>query len=229
MTPDGQNVTAEPHCVCSRSSPRWYADAVRAIGYIRVSAVGGRSGPEYHTLDVQRASIERVCASRGYDLVDVYVEENRSGADRTRPQFREAMQRILDGEADAMAVWKVSRFSRSWAQAAEDTEALLAGCCSVYTGTVLLMERSLPPRRVERSSAGKDLLSGEEGFDTTTSGGRLLLRAAGLPALALDWAELDEEARLVALRGGLERVVIGPGRRGGDPVDRLTVRWLDDD
>lgn len=55
------------------------------------------------------------------------------------------------------------------------------------------------------------------------------VRAAGLPALALDWAELDEEARLVALRGGLERVVIGPGRRGGDPVDRLTVRWLDDD
>lgn len=34
------------------------------------------------------------------------------------------MRRVLAGEADAVAVWRVSRFSRSWAQAAEDTERL---------------------------------------------------------------------------------------------------------
>jgi DNA invertase Pin-like site-specific DNA recombinase len=122
----------------------------RAIGYIRVSAVGGRAGPEYHTLDIQRASIERVCRERGFELTDVLTDENRSGKGRRRPRFQEAMQRTLAGDADAIAVWKVSRFSRNWADAAADTE--------------LLLENS------------KDLISGEEGFDTTTTGGRALLR-----------------------------------------------------
>lgn len=122
----------------------------RAIGYIRVSSVGGRAGPEYHTLDIQRASIERVCAARGFELLDVLTDENRSGKSRKRPRFQEAMERTLGGEADAIAVWKVSRFSRNWAEAAADTELLLEN--------------------------GKDLVSGEEGFDTTTTGGRALLR-----------------------------------------------------
>ena len=122
----------------------------RAIGYIRVSDVGGRAGPGYHTLEIQRASIERVCRARGYELVDVVTEENLSGRSRAvRRLFLDILDRVLDGEAEAVAVWKVSRFSRSWAEAGQDTEALL--------------------------DADKDLLS-EEGFDTTTAGGRLLMR-----------------------------------------------------
>jgi DNA invertase Pin-like site-specific DNA recombinase len=126
----------------------------RAIGYIRVSDRGGRAGPEYHTLDIQRQSIERVCEFRGYELLDTYTEENKSGKDATRPLFQEAMTRIVDDhEADALAVWKVSRFSRSWTQAARDTERLL-----------------------ERKPNPADLLSGEEGFDTATIGGKMLMR-----------------------------------------------------
>jgi DNA invertase Pin-like site-specific DNA recombinase len=121
----------------------------RAIGYMRVSSVGGRSGPEYHTLDIQRASIERTARSNGYDLVDVLTDEDQSGRSRIRPQFGIAMARILAGDADAIIVWKVSRFSRNWREAAEDVELLL--------------------------NHDKDLLS-EEGFDTASTGGRLLLR-----------------------------------------------------
>ena len=121
----------------------------RAIGYIRVSSVGGRSGPEYHTLQIQQASIERVAKFHQYDLVDVLTDEDQSGKTRNRPQFQIAMQRVLAGDADALIVWKVSRFSRNWREAAEDVETLL--------------------------EANKDLLS-EEGFDTKTTGGRLLLR-----------------------------------------------------
>jgi DNA invertase Pin-like site-specific DNA recombinase len=124
-------------------------DAKRAIGYIRVSSVGGRSGPGYHTLEIQRQSIERTATFQRYDLVDVLTDEDQSGKTRQRPMFQEAMRRVLAGEADALIVWKVSRFSRNWREAAEDVEALL--------------------------EAGKDLLS-EEGFDTATAGGRLLLR-----------------------------------------------------
>jgi hypothetical protein len=68
------------------SSPR------RALGYVRVSELGGRSGPELHTIDVQRAAIERAAIERaalggGLELVDVLVEVNRSGADADRPLF----------------------------------------------------------------------------------------------------------------------------------------------
>lgn len=57
----------------------------RAIGYVRVSSVGGRAGPEYHTLEDQRRSIERVCEARGYELVDVLTDENRSGSRASVP------------------------------------------------------------------------------------------------------------------------------------------------
>lgn len=121
----------------------------RAIGYRRVSSVGGRSGPEYHTLEIQQASIERVAAFHRYELIDTLTDEDRSGGNRNRPEFQQAMSRVLAGEADALIVWKVSRFSRNWREAAEDVQRLLDN--------------------------GKDLLS-EEGFDTKTTGGRLLLR-----------------------------------------------------
>jgi len=81
----------------------------RAIGYIRISSVGGRSGPEYHTLAIQRASIERTGRNHGYELVDVLRDEDQSGGSRNRPQFGIAMQRILAGEADAIIVSKAGR------------------------------------------------------------------------------------------------------------------------
>lgn len=163
----------------------------KAIGYIRVSDKGGRAGPEYHTLDIQRASIEKVCEFRGYDLIDVYIEENKSGKDATRPKFRKAMSRILDDhEADALAVWKVSRFSRSWSQAAKDVEDLL-----------------------ERKPKPADLLSGEEGFDTATIGGKMLMRILFVVAawehdtLTEQWANLKE--RLIARGSHIGRNPVG--------------------
>ena len=64
----------------------------------------------------------------------------------TGRNFGTAMNRILAGDADAISVWKVSRFSGNWREAAEDVELLL--------------------------DHDKDLLS-EEGFDTASTGGRL--------------------------------------------------------
>lgn len=61
---------------------------LKAIGYVRVSAVGGRAGAEYHTLELQRASIEKACRDRGYELVDVLTDENKSAASRKRPRVQ---------------------------------------------------------------------------------------------------------------------------------------------
>ncbi|MGO9752127.1 MAG: recombinase family protein [Solirubrobacteraceae bacterium] len=96
----------------------------RALGYIRVPSVGGRSSPEYHTLQIQRVSIQRTVRNDGYELVDVLSDEDQSCSSRTRPQVGIAMRRILAGEADAIIVWKLSRFSRNRWEAAEDPEPL---------------------------------------------------------------------------------------------------------
>lgn len=191
----------------------------KAIGYIRVSDKGGRAGPEYHTLAIQEESIRRVCRERGYDLLEpIYIEENKSGKDATRPKFREAMSRILDDhEADALAVWKVSRFSRSWSQAAIDVESLL-----------------------NRKPSAADLLSGEEGFDTTTIGGKMLMRILFVVAawehdmLTEQWANLKE--RLIA-RGshigrnpfGYLRVSLRPDPAKPYQIDPDTAAGLLDD
>ena len=110
------------------------------LATFRVSEMGGRSGPELHTLDVQRASIERAAAARGWELVDVATELNRSGADRSRPQFRAALERFTSREVDAMVVWRVSRFARDLTQARVDIDAIL--------------------------EAGADPVAGDEPFDT---------------------------------------------------------------
>jgi hypothetical protein len=60
-----------------------------------VSAVGGRAGAEYHTREFQEASIEKVCSDRGYELIEIVTDENQSGVSRKRPQFNEAMRRVL--------------------------------------------------------------------------------------------------------------------------------------
>jgi hypothetical protein len=95
-----------------------------AIGYIRVLSVGGRSRPDYHTLDIQRASIERTARSNGYGLVDVHTDQDQSGRSRNRPQFGIAMDRILAGDADAIIVWNDSRLSRNRREADDDVKRL---------------------------------------------------------------------------------------------------------
>lgn len=90
-----------------------------------------------------------MCADRGWELVEIIIDENRSGADRTRPGFRRAMQMIERREVDALAVWKVSRFARSLSQAATDIEKL--------------------------READADLAAGEEHFDTSSAEGELML------------------------------------------------------
>ena len=67
----------------------------RAIGYVRVSSVGGRSGPEYRTLQIQRSSIQRTARNNSYELVDVLRDEDQSCSSRNRPQLGIAMARIL--------------------------------------------------------------------------------------------------------------------------------------
>ena len=85
-----------------------------AIGDGRVSSVGERSGPEYHMLEIRRASVQRTAPNGGYELVDVLTDDDQSGGSRIRPQLGIAMARILAGEADAIILVRASRFFGGW-------------------------------------------------------------------------------------------------------------------
>ena len=86
---------------------------MNAIGYIRVSRVGGREGDSFLSPELQRLSIERVCAREGFALLDTVTELDRSGGDAGRPLWNSCVERIERGEAQALVVWNLDRFSRS--------------------------------------------------------------------------------------------------------------------
>ena len=58
--------------------------AAKAIGYIRVSRVGGREGDSFLSPALQRQSIERVCQREGLELVDVRVPPSEARAHARR-------------------------------------------------------------------------------------------------------------------------------------------------
>ena len=86
---------------------------MKALGYVRVSRVGGRGGDSFLSPELQRESIERVCQRERLELVDVVEELDKGGGDAARPLWNECIERIERGEARALVVWNLSRFARS--------------------------------------------------------------------------------------------------------------------
>ncbi len=86
------------------------ADQLRALGYIRVSTdeqVGSGLG-----LDAQRRVLQAEAERRGW-LLEVVVEEGRSGKDLNRPALVAALERLDRRQADVLVVAKLDRLSRS--------------------------------------------------------------------------------------------------------------------
>src|SRR5262245_26604014 len=87
---------ASPAMIRFRASARQYSTQGRtmakAIGYVRVSRVGGRSGDSFISPELQTQSIERVCQREGLTLVDVVEELDASGGDATRPLWNECLE-----------------------------------------------------------------------------------------------------------------------------------------
>jgi DNA invertase Pin-like site-specific DNA recombinase len=92
------------------------------IGYVRVS-----TADQVDTgvgLEAQREALTTAAAQRGWELVDVIADEGESGgkSHEKRPGLCEAIARIEAGEADALAVAKLDRLSRSVRDLAELAE-----------------------------------------------------------------------------------------------------------
>jgi len=96
----------------------------RMDGYVRVSAVMGRSGDAYISPDVQRESIQRWADYKGVEIAEWHVDEDESGGTQDRPGLVRAMDRIEAGDTDGIVVARLNRFARNVAGAIGDIERI---------------------------------------------------------------------------------------------------------
>lgn len=85
-------------------------DGNRAVVYIRVS-----TDEQSASIEAQRETCQRIAATRGYDVVTEFVDENVSGAiaiDK-RPALKRALKALADDQADRLIVAKLDRLARN--------------------------------------------------------------------------------------------------------------------
>ena len=84
-----------------------------AVGYVRVSRVGGRGGDSFLSPDLQREEIARAAAREGLEVAEIIEELDASGGDSKRPGWNRALELVERGGATAVVVYNISRASRS--------------------------------------------------------------------------------------------------------------------
>jgi DNA invertase Pin-like site-specific DNA recombinase len=85
---------------------------VKVIGYVRVSDVADRAGERFISVAEQREAIQRFVTAKGYELVDIVEDLNESGGTLDRPGLKRVLERLDQGEAEAIAAPYLSRLSR---------------------------------------------------------------------------------------------------------------------
>lgn len=152
----------------------------RAIGYVRVSRVGGRAGESFIAPDVQRETIAAKASSSGLELVGLQEDLDQTGRNFARPGFEAAVAAIEAGEASAIIVAKLTRFSRG-----------------SLTSTLRAIERI--------EAAGGRLIACDLDVDTSTPAGRLTRNV--LASIAEFESELIRENWTTARAAAIERGV----------------------
>ncbi|EKE06261.1 MAG: recombinase [uncultured bacterium] len=83
----------------------------KAFGYIRVSTVG--QAEEGFSLDHQKEAIKDYCRTREMQLLQVFVDEGKSGRTVNRPEFQEMLKQIKEKGIDCVLIYKIDRFARN--------------------------------------------------------------------------------------------------------------------
>lgn len=161
---------------------------LKAVAYVRVSTA--EQAREGWSLRVQRKRVRAYCDARGWRLAKVYADEGVSSAAR-RPAFDAMVDDVLANGVDVIVAMKLDRLGRS-----------AAGLLALY-------------ERLE--SKGVNIVTIEDGIDTSTANGRLMRTI--LAALA----EWERDVIRDRTRNGV-RAAMDDGRRIGQPPFGYAVR-----
>lgn len=112
----------------------------RVVAYVRVSALAGRGGDDFHSPDVQLAAIRRTTA--GMREVAVVDDIDRTGRHFSREGIDRIRRMALARQIDALAVYDVSRLGRNVRESlvflawlADQGVTVLSACEQVDTST----------------------------------------------------------------------------------------------
>lgn len=133
----------------------------RLVAYVRVSRVGDRD--ELRSPDMQERAIRAYCEAHGFEVVEVVVDLDSSGAKVGRKKLRAILDRIVSREIDGIAVYNLDRLSRL---APKDRGAMLD--------------------EIEQDGVRGVIASSTEGHDWSTPEGRFV-REIFLSVARLEW------------------------------------------
>jgi DNA invertase Pin-like site-specific DNA recombinase len=97
----------------TKRAGRTQVRAARAIGYVRVSRVGGRGGESFISPELQRETIAAKAQAGGLEVVELVEDMDESGGKFDRPGFARALEAVERGEVSVIVVARLSRFARS--------------------------------------------------------------------------------------------------------------------
>lgn len=170
---------------------------MRIVGYTRVST--REQAEEGLSLGTQRAAIETECVRRGWELVEVIVDDGYTGTNEDRPGYARLVQIMAKRKRpDAVVVARLDRLTRSLRELAT------------------LMERA--DKRWGLVALDMDL-------NTTTANGQLVMHIIG--AVSHWESRMNSERTSAGMKAAHERAK-GSGHKLGFQrrVDDVTVRRI---
>ena len=154
----------------------------KIVGYVRVSL---EKQVEGYSIDGQVDEIKKTAQFKDFDIKEIYKEEGKSGKSvEGRPEFQRMLKDISEsGDIDYVVVFKLSRFGRNILDVLNSLEYI---------------------RRY-----GVELYTIEDGIDTSTASGKLLVPVLGAVA------EIERENILAQTMLGRNRKAQAGGWNGG--------------
>jgi DNA invertase Pin-like site-specific DNA recombinase len=169
------------------------------------TAIYARVSTSDQDCTIQLEELRRYVAARGWTVAGEYVDDGVSGIKASRPALDRLMEDARMRRVDAVAVWKIDRFSRSTIQLLTQLQALdAAGVRFMAVSQSIDTDKSSPTGRLLVSMLAAVAEFERETILERTAAGRAKARAEGKhmgrPRLVIDRqvvADLRAEGRSV--------------------------------
>ena len=189
--------------------------------------VGQAQGASGLGIAAQRAAIKAECQHRGWDLIEVIVDDGESGKSLDRPGLRRALEGIAAGDASVLVASKLDRLSRS----VGDFAALLEWFTSAGAALVAMdvgVDSSTPGGRLVANVFASVAEWERETIGARTRDAVVALRASGRPAgrpAVADQPGLAGRIRLMRERDATYQAIADALNADGVPTPRGGAQW----